>query len=123
MGFWTRVRLPSTPLNRARTNPVQSAEIGVYRNVCGIILNVKFEKDDEDVNAEDYALSFGNIRRWIEANYGIKVSNGSINQVMKKCGIERLDDEGAELNVELKSKKEKLVYEAFKHFNVVSNLG
>ena len=109
-----------SPLNRARTNPVQAAYIGVYRNVCGIILNVKFEKDDEDVNAEDYALSFGNIRRWIEANYGIKVSNGSISQVMKKCEMKKLEVGAGKLAVQLQTEKEKLVYEAFKHFNVVN---
>lgn len=65
-------------------------------------------------------LSFGNIRRWVSDEFGAKVSNGSINQVMKKCGIERLDADGAELRIELKSEKEKLVYEAFKHFNVVN---
>ena len=67
-------------------------------------------------------LSFGNIRRWVADEFGVKVSNGSISQVMKKCGIERLDADGAKLSIELKSEKEKLVYEAFKHFNVVSNL-
>ena len=121
MGFWTGVRLPSTPLNRARTNPVQAAYIGVFRNVCGIILDVNFD-DVGDDNVDMNKLSFGNIRRWVFDEFGVKVSNGSINQVMKKCGIERLDADGAELNVELKSEKEKMVYEAFKHFNVVSNL-
>ena len=72
------------------------------------------------MNAEDYALSFGNIRRWVEANYGIKVSNGSISQVMKKCGMEKLEAGAGELVIQLKSEKEKLVYEAFKHFNVVN---
>ena len=64
--------------------------------------------------------TFGNIRRWVSDEFGVKVSHGSISQVMKKCGIERLDADGAELNVELKSEKEKMVYEAFKHFNVVN---
>ena len=121
MGFWTRVRLPSSPLNRARTNPVQAAYIGVFRNVCGIILDVNFD-DIGDDNVDMNKLSFGNIRRWVADEFGVKVSNGSINQVMKKCGIERLDADDAKLSIELKSEKEKLVYEAFKHFNVVSNL-
>ena len=121
MGFWTGVRLPSTPLNRARTNPVQAAYIGVFRNVCGIILDVNFD-DIGDDNVDMNKLSFGNIRRWVADEFGVKVSNGSINQVMKKCGIERLDADDAKLSIELKSEKEKLVYEAFKHFNVVSNL-
>ena len=121
MGFRTWVRLPPGPLNRARTNPVQSASIGVFRNVCGIILDVNFD-DIGDDNVDMNKLSFGNIRRWVADEFGVKVSNGSINQVMKKCGIERLDADDAKLSIELKSEKEKLVYEAFKHFNVVSNL-
>ena len=120
MGFWTRVRLPSTPLNRARTNPVQSASIGVFRNVCGIILDVNFD-DVGDDNVDMNKLSFGNIRKWVQNQYGISVSNGSINQVMKKCNMEHLDDECAELRIELKSEKEKLVYEAFKRFGLVKS--
>ena len=119
MGFWTRVRLPSTPLNRARTNPVQSASIGVFRNVCGIILDVNFD-DVEDDNVDMNKLSFGNVRRWVFDKYGVKVSNGSISQVMKKCNMEHLDDKCSEPNVELKSEKEKLVLKAIKHFNVVN---
>ena len=65
MGFWTRVRLPSTPSNRARTNPVQAAYIGVFRNVCGIIPDVNFN-DVGDDSVDKNKLSFGNIRRWVE---------------------------------------------------------
>ena len=74
----------------------------------------------KDADVEE-KLSFGNIRKWVFDEFGVKVSNGSINQVMKKCGIERLDADGAELNVELKSEKEKLVYEAFKRFGLVKS--
>lgn len=85
------------------------------------ILSVDWESMHKDADVEE-KLSFGNIRKWVQNQYGISVSNGSINQVMKKCNMEHLDDEGAELRIELKSEKEKMVYEAFKHFNVVNNL-
>lgn len=121
MGFRTWVRLPSGPLQREVANPIQGTSLHVFRNVCAHVLYVDWESMHKDADAEA-RLSFGNIRKWVLDVHGIKVSNGSISQVMKKCGIERLDDEGAELSIELKSEKEKLVYEAFKHFNVVSNL-
>ena len=121
MGFWTRVRLPSTPLQREVTNPIRGASLHVFRNVCMHFLYVDWESMHKDADAE-VRLSFGNIRKWVLDVHGVKVSNGSINQVMKKCGIERLDADDAKLSIELKSEKEKLVYEAFKHFNVVSNL-
>ena len=39
MGFWTRVRLPSTPLKSKRSNTVQIRSIAVYENVFGIVLD------------------------------------------------------------------------------------
>ena len=58
---------------------------------------------------EEEKATFGNIRRWVSDEFGVKVSNGSINQVMRKCGIERLDADGAKLSIELKSEKEKRI--------------
>lgn len=45
---------------------------------------------NNNVDVGENKVSFGNIRRWILDTHGVKVSNGSINQVMKKCGQERL---------------------------------
>ena len=121
MGFRTRVRFPPGPLQREVTNPIRGASLHVFRNVCAHVLYVDWESMHKDADAEA-RLSFGNIRKWVLDVHGVKVSNGSINQVMKKCNMEHLDDGCAKLSIELKSEKEKLVYEAFKHFNVVSNL-
>ena len=120
MGFWTRVRLPSTPLQRTEANPIQGAQLGVFRNVCGIIFDVKFQKDVEDVNSDNVQASFGNIRKWVEKNYGVRVSNGSITQVVMKCEMSSLADE-AKVIPDLQTEKEKLVYEAFKKFGLVKS--
>ena len=119
MGFWTRVRLPSGPLQREVTNPVKRASLHVFRNVCAHVLYVDWESMNKEMCVEEKA-TFGNIRRWVADEFGVKVSNGSISQVMKKCNMEHLDDKCSEPNVELKSEKEKLVLKAIKHFNVVN---
>lgn len=91
MVFWTRVRLPSTPLQHEVTNPVKGSPLFyVFRNVCMHILQVNWELMNNNVDVGENKVSFGNIRRWILDTHGVKVSNGSINQVMKKCGQERL---------------------------------
>ena len=79
---------------------------------------VQWEQED-DIDDENHELSFGYIRRWVEANYDVKVSNGSITGVIQKCGMSRLERGIATQVPILRSDKEKLVYEAFKHFNVV----
>ena len=122
MGFWTRVRLPSTPLQREVTNPVKRASLHVFRNVCLHILNVDWESMNKEMCVEEKA-TFGNIRRWVADEFGVKVSNGSISQVMKKCGMEKLEAGAGKLAVQLQTEKEKLVYEAFKRFNVVQDVG
>ena len=119
MGFRTWVRLPPGPLQREVTNPVKRASLHVFRNVCLHILNVDWESMNKEMCVEEKA-TFGNIRRWVFDKYGVKVSNGSISQVMKKCNMEHLDDKCSEPNVELKSEKEQLVLKAIKHFNVVN---
>ena len=39
MGFWTRVRLPSGPLQHERSNTVQIRSIAVLKNEFGIMLD------------------------------------------------------------------------------------
>ena len=69
---------------------------------------------------EDYLLNFQNMGKWIEDNYGVKISKSSISQVKNKCGIQKLEF-GAKCEIvpELKTEKERLVLEAFMHYGLV----
>ena len=119
MGLWTRVRLPSTPLKSKASNTYPKAKFGVFRTVFGIIIDLT-QFDDADDDEKRYALSFRGIRRWISDNYGLDVSNSSVTMVKDKCGIDKLEvNAKAKCIPELKTEKEKVVLEAFKHFNVV----
>lgn len=116
MGFWTRVRLPSTPLDAVETNCRPTAQIAVFRNVFSVIVSTK----TKDVPQKLARLTFGLLQKWIEDNHGVKVSKSSITQVKNKCGIQKLEF-GAKCNVvpELKTEKERLVLEAFKYHGLV----
>lgn len=46
IGFWTRVRLPSGPLDAVETNCRSTAQIVVFRNVFSVIVpTLKTEKE------------------------------------------------------------------------------
>ena len=85
MGFWTRVRLPSGPLNAVETNCRSYAQIAVFRNVFSIIVPTK----SKDVPQKPARLTFGLLQKWIEDNHGVNVSKSSITQVKNKCGIQK----------------------------------
>ena len=74
----------------------------------------------KDVPQKPARLTFGLLQKWIEDNYGVKISKSSISQVKNKCGIQKLEF-GAECEIvpELKTEKERLVLEAFKYHGLV----
>ena len=116
IGFWTRVRLPSSPLEAAETNCRPTAQIAVFRNVFSVIVSTK----SKDIPQKPAKLSFSLIQEWIEKNHGIKVSKSSITQVKNKCGIQKIEF-GVKCDIvpELKTEKERLVLEAFEHYGLV----
>ena len=116
IGFRTRVRLPSSPLNTVETNCRPITKIAVFRKVFSIIVSTK----SKDVPKKTAKLTFGLIQTWIEENYGIKVSKSSITQVKNKCGISKLEF-GAKCSSipELNREKEKLVLEAFRYYGLI----
>ena len=116
IGFWTRVRFPSGPLDAVETNCRPTAQIAVFRNVFSVIVLTK----TKDVPQKPARLTFGLLQKWIEDNHGVKVSKSSITQVKNKCGIQKIEF-GAKCNVvpELKTEKERLVLEAFKYHGLV----
>ena len=67
-------------------------------------------------------ITFKMIQDWILFTYDVSVSKSSITQVKEKCGLEKLkiNSAVAESNPKLKSRKEKLVLEAFKHYRIIS---
>ena len=56
MGFWTRVRLPSSPLESKRSNTVQIRSIAVFKNEFGIVLDTS-GYGAELVSMNDYSFS------------------------------------------------------------------
>lgn len=88
----------------------------MFRNVFSIIVPTK----SKDVPLKPAKLTFGLLQKWIEDNHGIKVSKSSITQVKNKCGIQKLEFGAKCVDVpELKTEKERLVFEAFKYFGLV----
>lgn len=54
MGFWTRVRLPSTPLKSKRSNTVQIDGIAVYQSMFGIVLDTSgYDAGQDDTDCTD----------------------------------------------------------------------
>ena len=123
MGFRTGVRLPSGPLLVTKTNTSPqtnfrpNAGLVVLRNVFMIIVAVDFQ---EKVESNTTVITFSTIQKHIKENYNVDVSKSSITQVKSKCGIQKLEF-GAKCEIvpELKTEKERLVLEAFRHYGLV----
>ena len=90
MGFWTRVRLPSTPLQSKRSNTVQKRNIAVFKNEFGIILDTT-GYGDKEVDPNDYPLTHAGIRQRVEDNYYVRISNSAITAVKYKCKVSKMD--------------------------------
>ena len=114
IGFWTRVRLPPTPLNSQASNPSSNISFSAFKNVFAIIYEL-----GSDCLQKGYPLTIGGIQRWISDEYNMEVSKSSICAVRDKCGVDRLEVGAAKSIPNLKSEKEKIVFEAFKAFGIV----
>ena len=115
IGFWTRVRLPPTPLNGRYTNTYPSIDFSAFRNVFGITVYMK----DFDFDEDPYPLTIGGVRRYVRDEYGIEVSNGSVCSVRDKCKADKIGLGTAKVVPELKSERELAIYEAFKALGMV----
>lgn len=74
----------------------------------------------KDVPTKPAKLTFGLLQKWIEDNHGVRISKSSITQVKSKCGIQKLEFGAKSDSVpELKTEKERLVLEAFRHYGLV----
>lgn len=88
----------------------------MFRNVFSVIVPTK----TKDVPQKPAKLTFGLLQKWIEDNHGVKVSKLSVTQVKSKCGIQKLEFRAkCKIVPALKTEKERLVLEAFKHYGLV----
>ena len=117
MGFWTRVRLPSGPLEAEQTNRYPSFILAVLKFSFCMIFEAKIL---EMFDVERLDITFSTIRDWIQKKYGVIVSNSSISQVKEKCGIDEFKlDMKLECECENLTEKEQYVLMALKHFKVI----
>ena len=92
--------------------------LSVLRNVFIIIVSIDFDDNEKKTDATN--ISFTQIQKYVNDTYDVKISKSSITQVRNKCGIDKLERHAKHVeNVTLKSEKEKLVFETFKHFEIV----
>ena len=67
--------------------------------------------------------TYKEISEWIQSKYGVRVTNLNIAQVKDKCGFEKRENynKGAEDHKvpNCTPEKEKLIMEAFRHFNMI----
>ena len=116
MGFWTRVRLPSGPLDTEETNPCPISKIAVCRNVVCFVLSLKVNDVPKRATTR---LTFQDVQDWVMREHGQKISKSSITQVKAKCGLSGLNTGIKGVMPNVSSNKEKLVLEAFKAFELV----
>lgn len=110
LGLDTRVRLPSSPLKSKRSNTVQIRSIAVYKSTFGIILDTSGYGAEYGV--PECPPTYADIQKWIEDNYGVKVSKSSITMVKAKCGALEIDFKtGKEPDSGIITAKEKLVFD------------
>ena len=91
------------------------------------MVSIKVDLEGISLKPDEYVPeekpTYGNIKKWIEANYGFKVSTPYIAQTKDKVGIK----ERKNYNVESgKGKiqicppdKEEAIMDAFRHFNLI----
>ena len=59
IGFWTRVRLPSTPLGFRVSNPYDRIKIGARKNTGCISIKTDFLKEE----TEEFPMSINGVRK------------------------------------------------------------
>ena len=90
IGFWTRVRLPSTPLDGVLEEPrLKRCKLSLYENVFGITFYIN-EYDTEKEAKKDTEFTFADIQKWIKDNLDMNVSKSSITMVKEKCKIDKI---------------------------------
>ena len=122
IGFWTRVRLPPTPLQHERSNPFSTAKIGVLRSTACITVDMNSFPGYKSTEKE--TASYTRIRQWIKDEYGICVSNLALSQAKDALGIAKEEYKGRQASGKYKTpglKEEKLevIKAAFEYFDIL----
>lgn len=80
-------------------------------------------KDNEFLKGVKGCATYTEIKEWIKSEYGLKVSSLYVAQIKDKCGLEkRLNYNMGEDKSRVPKcppEKEKVIMEAFRHFNMV----
>ena len=116
--FWTRVRLPSSPLEHEAANPLRGNYYCVYKNVFAMILDFDVVEGNS-LYRKAITTTHSDIRKWVCDNLNITISNSSIGRVMEKCGITSLNKNQMCDFPNLRSDKEKAIMTAFLEMNIV----
>ena len=118
----TGVRLPSAPPNVRYSNTMSNAGLAVYRNV--FLLVFKFDDYEEEQSLQTRCASYKEIQDWVKQHYGFHVSNLSISQTKKRCGLAQNKYKGREGAVghyvpKLKPEREAAIRDAFVAFGLI----
>jgi len=126
MGFRTWVRFPSGPLDHEVANPYptriyKGLRFAVYENVFALIVNLENFNDYQATQDDTKkAITFADIKAYVKQKYDVDVSNSSITQIKKKCGIESFDSKYVLKSIDdIKTDKEKLILDAFVRLGIV----
>ena len=99
------------------SNPFQEIKIGARKNMGCISLNTGFLNEEKD----DFPLSIDGVRKWVQSEFGLHISNSSVCAVRDKCGADKLEIGAGKVIPVLKSEKEKAVLEAFNALGLISD--
>lgn len=88
----------------------------MFRNIFSVIIFT----NRIEIPKTTAKITFASVQKYIKDTYNVDVSKSSITQVKNKCCIDKLEKNAKNVeNITLKSEKEKLVFETFKHFEIV----
>ena len=98
------------------SNPYEEIKIGALKNMGCISLNTGFLNEEKD----EFPLSINGVRKWVQSEFGIRISKSSVCAVRDKCGAYKLEAGAGKVIPKLKSSKEQAVLEAFKALGLLS---
>ena len=101
---------------------MSNAGLAVYRNV--FLLVFSFDDYEEEQSLQTKRATYKEIQAWIKEKYGFHVSNLSISQTKKRCGLVQNEYKGF-AGVEghdvpkLKPEREAAIRDAFAAFGMI----
>ena len=101
---------------------MSNLSLGVYRNVFALI--VELDDYEGETQLQTKRATYKEIQAWVKEHYGFHVSNLSISQTKKLCGLVQYEYkgfEGAEGHYipKLKPEKKAAILAAFRWFGLI----